>query len=93
MSGRGSMHWTPWNGDGNMWTVDNKFYPITTDREPAPDYIMKVVRCTCTSGCKPLACSCMNVGFEFSSACSTNKGLSCENVIQPYLEIEELNRF
>ena len=32
--------------------VDTLFYPITTDREPAPDYIVKVVRCTCTTWCK-----------------------------------------
>jgi len=89
-----------WKGDNALdplewgWEhVDNKFYPITTGREPAPDYIMKVVRGTCTTGCKPIACSCMMVGFEFSSACSTYKGLSCENAIQPYLEIKELNRF
>ena len=73
--------------------VDNKLYPITTDRALAPDYIMKVVRCMCTTGCKTLACSCMKVGFEFSSSCSTCKGLSCENAIQPYLEIKELNSF
>ena len=81
-----------WKGDNALdplewgWEhVDNKFYPITTDREPAPDHIMKVVRCTCTTGCKTLACSCRKVGFECSSACSTCKGLSCEKAIQPFV--------
>ena len=89
-----------WKGDNALdplewgWEhVDNKLYPITTDRALAPDYIMKVVRCMCTTWCKTLACSCMKVGFEFSSSCSTCKGLSCENAIQPYLEIKELNSF
>jgi len=59
-----------------------------TDRPPALAHIMKIVRCTCQTGCRTPACSCRKVGFECTPACSTCKGLSCENSIQPELGID-----
>ena len=81
--GNTSLDPTEW-GWGN---VGNKLCPITTDRPPVPAHIMKIVCCTCQTGCRTLACynSCRKVGFECTLACSTCKGLSCENSIQPEL--------
>ena len=78
-----------WKGDGTTldpldwgWDlVDGRLFPVTMTKAPAPMHILKVVRCTCASGCRTKACSCRKVGLECSSACATCKGLSCENSI------------
>jgi hypothetical protein len=82
--GNTSLDPTEWGWEN----VGNKLCPTTTDRPPAPAHIMKIVRCTCQTGCRTLACSCRKVGFECTPACSTCKGLSCENSIQPELGMD-----
>jgi hypothetical protein len=82
--GNTSLDPTEWGWEN----VGNKLCPTTTDRPPASAHIMKIVRCTCQTGCRTLACSCRKVGFECTPACSTCKGLSCENSIQPELGMD-----
>lgn len=51
--------------------VNDNVITLTTDKLPAPEHIMKVIRCTCKTGCRTSACSCKKVGFECSIDCST----------------------
>ena len=72
-----SKHLSPENWG---WTVrDRVLYPITTDLPPAPDNILKVVKCGCKGDCASMRCTCRKNGIECSSACSGCKGLNCTN--------------
>ena len=82
-----------WKGDDTLSPVDwgwelvgDRLFPVTTTKGPAPAHILKVVRCTCSSGCKPKECSCKKVDLECSSACSSCRGVSCENSVHPDFE-------
>ncbi len=43
---------------------DNKLTPIMTKKIPAPESLLKVVRCNCTTGCVTLRCSCRKYGTD-----------------------------
>jgi len=62
-------------------------YPVMTDLPPAPQNILKVVKCGCKGACNSMRCSCRKNGMECSPACSTCKGTNCEN--SPKEEMDE----
>jgi len=69
------------------WKLDdNCLKPLTMDKVPAPESLLKVVRCTCKKGCKSSICSCKKVGLMCSIACNTCKGVSCENSARPDMD-------
>ena len=51
--------------------------PITTDLEPAPAELLKVIRCNCKRICM---CMCRKSGLHCISACGGCHGECCENV-------------
>ena len=53
--------------------------PIQTDLLPAPEDLLKVIRCGCTSDYGSLRCSCKKNGLKCTLACSNCKGLACQN--------------
>ena len=53
--------------------------PIQTDLLPAPEDLLKVIRCGCTTDCSSLRCSCRKNGLKCTVACSNCKGLACQN--------------
>ena len=62
------------------WVLrDDKLYPITTNFPPAPQSILKGVKCSCTGTCFSARCSCRKNGIECSTACKNCKGHSCFN--------------
>ena len=73
--------------DWGWVSVSGNLEPIKTDKPPAPENIMKIIRCSYKGGCKTATCSCRKVGFECSPACSTCKGTSCENSVQPDIDV------
>ena len=46
----------------------NMYLPIMTDASPAPESLLKMVWCQCTSGCESLRCSCRRNGLPCSFA-------------------------
>jgi hypothetical protein len=68
------------------WSLSNRrLEPKTTDRPPAPESLLRVVRCDCsTSNCRTKQCTCKGLGLECTLACGECKGLSCEN--SPHIE-------
>ena len=55
--------------------------PITTDQDPAPASLLKMIRCKCTaSSGSNNTCSCRKNGLHCVAACFHCRGLKCRNV-------------
>ncbi len=66
------------------WKLDGKsLQPIITDLEPAPEFIIKFIRCKCKlsarSPCSSNVCSCRKHGLKCVSACGDCHGQNCQN--------------
>lgn len=59
---------------------DNKLTPIMTKKIPAPESLLKVVRCNCTTGCVTLRCSCRKYGLTCAGACGICQTDYCANL-------------
>src|SRR6218665_2089505 len=69
------------------WKISNdRYVPIQTDLQPAPDEILNVVRCKCKverrRPCSTQLCSCMKHGLSCVAACKNCYGDQCENVAE-----------
>ena len=53
--------------------------PIMIDKDPAPENLLKIVRCTCRTNCRSLRCSCRKHGVVCTKAC-TNCTETCNNI-------------
>lgn len=49
----------------------NKLIPIMCDKNPAPENLLKVVHCSCTTACTTQRCTCRGYGLPWTSACGT----------------------
>ena len=62
------------------WTLlDSGLYPTKTDMPPAPDDLLKVIRCNCSTDCSSARCSCQKHGLKCSLACGQCRGTACIN--------------
>ena len=66
------------------WTLlEGKFHPIPTDIEPAPEELLKVIRCSCKSKsrnqCASNICTCRKNGLRCVAACGGCHGDACMN--------------
>ena len=52
----------------------------STSLPPAPEHLLKVIRCNCKSDCSTLICSCKKHNIECTPACGNRKGSGCTNV-------------
>ena len=71
------------------WKLDgSKLQPIMTDLEPAPESLLKFVRCKCklstTNPCGSNICSCRKHGLKCVTACGDCRGESCTNAKNPF---------
>ena len=61
------------------WKIsESGLTPIQTDLLPAPEDLLKVIRCGCTTDSGSLRCSCRRSGLKCTVACSNCKGLACK---------------
>ena len=62
---------------------DDSLVPVMTDQEPAPDELLKVIRCNCKVTSKNLCngkqCSCRSNGLKCVAACGGCRGTECQN--------------
>ena len=78
------MHYGDWG-----WRRDGEHLtPVMTDQPPAPQSILKIVRCNCTLDCSTSRCSCRKNNLQCSLACGHCKGSSCTNSPAPILDEE-----
>ena len=75
-----------WKGRNDLpaqnwgWAVKgNRLLAVHTDRPPAPERFLKVVRCKCKTDCKTSRCTCRKHGLTCSQMCGECKGVSCLN--------------
>ena len=60
--------------------VENKYVPIKTTIAPAPERLLKVVKCSCKSNCDTRRCSCRKHGLACTEGCSECRGTDCSNI-------------
>ena len=62
------------------WTKsDAGLSPTMTDLPPAPDDLLKIIRCNCLTNCQNARCSCIKHGMKCSAACGHCHGSACSN--------------
>ena len=72
MSKSDALNLTEWG-----WDVQRgKLVPLMMDLNPAPDKVLKMIHCNCSTGCFTRKCSCRRNGLE----CTTAFGHFCENM-------------
>ena len=59
--------------------TDGTLMPVMTDKPPAPETLLQVVRCNCKMDCKTARCSCRKYGLDCSPACGECRGSACFN--------------
>ena len=59
---------------------NNKYVPVFFKGiKPAPDQLLRIIRCTCKGDCSKVNCSCKFNGLECTSACKECRGSTCSN--------------
>ena len=72
------------------WSLtENGYNPIMTDLSPAPEDLLKVVRCNCTTDCGNARCSCQKHGLKCTLACGQCRGSACSNAGIAMIEDED----
>ena len=66
---------------------DGRLLPILTDRPPAHQSLLEMIRSNCRTYCNTQRCSCKKHGLECSSACEVCKGESWLNSSAPDLHL------
>lgn len=88
------MVWIGKEGDMNTvdwgWKlVDNWFLPVMTSKTAAPESLLQMIHCNCTTACRTQRCSCRAYGLPGIPACGPSQVGNCENHYnQPLLEEE-----
>ena len=76
-----------WKGtDSNLqatdwgWKLhDGHYEPLTMDCSPAPETLLKMMRCNCTTGCISKRCGCRKNGFHCNLSCGKCQETVCED--------------
>uniref|UniRef100_UPI00358ECD2A uncharacterized protein n=1 Tax=Myxine glutinosa TaxID=7769 RepID=UPI00358ECD2A len=58
------------------------FVPVQTTLPPAPEKLLRVIKCNCQADCSTLRCTCKKNNIECTPACGNCRGSSCTNSIQ-----------
>ena len=53
--------------------------PVLTNLPPAPEELLKRIRCNCQTDCNSMRCICRKHNFKCSPACGNCKGSACMN--------------
>ena len=69
------------NGVG-INVLSNKCVPVKATLPPAPERLLKVIRCGCKSSCDTKRCVCRKHGLVCTTACSDCKGVSKEDLCE-----------
>ena len=72
------------NADEWGWKHENgMLVPVKTDQQPAPEWILKFVRCKCKTSskntCGSMVCSCRKNGLTCVEACGECRGQFCNS--------------
>ncbi len=78
------MVWTEQGGNMDAanwgWRVEeNVLVPIMSETNVAPDNLLKMIHCNCTTGCTTLRCSCRRYGLPCHTVCGQCQVELCSN--------------
>ena len=78
------MKWLSCDNDikAEKWgwiNTENKYYLKTTDKLSAPESLLKIIHCNCSSDCSTMLCSCKKNGLQCSNLCGSCKTSECAN--------------
>ena len=70
---------------------DNRFVPLMSTMNVAPDSLLKVIHCNCSTACKTLRCSCRKYGLPCTTVCGPCQLQECDNPHNKFLpeDLEE----
>ena len=75
--------WTSTNSlvpeDWGWELVQDHLQPVKTNLPPAPETLLKTIRCNCKQNCDTKRCSCRKHGLDCSVGCGDCQGVSCTN--------------
>ena len=72
------------------WKItESGYYPIMSDLPPAPEELLQVVRCNCTTDCRSTRCSCQKHDLKCTLACGHCRGSACSNAGIAIVEDDE----
>ena len=76
------------------WTLqDNEYSLVKTDKDVAPENLLKFVRCKCKltskNPCGTNTCSCCKNGLKCVTACGDCRGYGCNNAQEVIFGLEE----
>ncbi len=57
----------------------NVLVPIMSETNVAPDNLLKMIHCNCTTGCTTLRCSCRRYGLPGHTVCGQCQVELCSN--------------
>ena len=60
----------------------NRLSPVMMDTKPAPESLLKIIHCNCSTGCKTLRCSCRKHGLDCTIFCGLCQDDICDNMAQ-----------
>ena len=72
------------------WKLENdKLSPIMTRQKAAPEVLLKMIHCNCTTNCTKHQCSCRGYGLPCTAACGSCQLTTCENPFKVDYDIDE----
>jgi len=72
------------------WSLQtNRLVPVMTDTSPAPETLLKMIHCSCSSVCNTQRCTCRKHGLDCSQACGQCQNGHCYNTRQDPVSDEE----
>ena len=68
--------------------LDNRFVPLMSRMNAAPDSLLQVIHCNCSTACKTLRCSCRRYGLPCTTVCGPCQLEECDNPHNKFLPEE-----
>jgi hypothetical protein len=72
--------------------VTGSLEPVSTDLPPAPDSVLKMIKCQCKTGCTLALRLCHGNGHSRVSACTNCQGLTCANSGCKVIQQDNINK-
>ena len=60
---------------------NNQLIPVMTEKNDAPDELLKIIHCNCLGECKSSRCSCRGYGLPHTASCGPSQTENCDNPI------------
>ena len=68
--------------------LDNRFVPLMSRMNAAPDSLLQVIHCNCSTACKTLRCSCRRYGLPCTTVYGPCQLEECDNPHNKFLPEE-----